>query len=185
MPLKCNERGGQEPNVVRTSKEKCFVAAALVSPLLFGTASAQTLTLSYALQSPTIEAQDSPITAERCLGFSASLIVSICRTAGWGSSRTTSAVEGAPERLAVENVESASLSGAGFLPVLGSSEIDTGQSREFTEAAAADVSFRLGSRYRRQSEAERQLSKSTDVVWESRLQNNAKALGIELQIPFH
>src|SRR5690349_22086805 len=124
MPLKCNERGGQEPSVVRTSRERCFVAAALVSPLLLGTANAQTLTLSYALQSPTIEARDSPITAERCLGFSASLIVSICRTAGWGSSRTTTAAEHPSQRLSVENGESASLSSAGFLPVLGSSGVD-------------------------------------------------------------
>jgi hypothetical protein len=172
--------------VVRTSKQKCFVAAALVSPLLLGTASAQTLTLSYALQSPTMEARDSPITAERCLGFSASLIVSICRTAGWGSSRTTSAVESPPERLSAENGENASPSSAGFLPVLGSSGVDAAQSRELSEAArAADLSLRVGSRYRREIDAQRQLSKSTDVVSESRLQNNVKALGIELQIPFH
>ena len=172
--------------MLRTSKEKCFVAAVLVSPLLWGTASAQTLTLSYALQSPTIEARDSPTAAERCLGFSASLIVSICRTAGCGSLRTTSAVESPAGRLSVENGENASLSRAGFLPVLGSSEFDAAPSRELSEAArAADLSFRVGSRYRREIDAERQLSKSTDVVSESRLQNNVKALGIELQIPFH
>jgi hypothetical protein len=177
---------GRSPRLVRTFKEKCFAAAVIASPVLVGAANAQSLTLSYALQSPTTETRHAAIAAERCLGFSASLIVSMCRTAGWRISRSSSTGQSTFERPGGENVEDASLSSAGFLPVLGSSEPDAGQSRELSEGArAADLSFRLGSRYRRQMDAERQLSKSTDVVSESRLQNNVKALGIELQIPFH
>jgi hypothetical protein len=60
-----------------------------------------------------------------------------------------------------------------------------GKESLIANAKAVDLLFRFGSKYRlRSADDGWELYKFTDPAYESRLQNNLKALGVELLFPF-
>jgi hypothetical protein len=77
------------------------------------------------------------------------------------------------------------------LPLLGSPGVDARLLRAGAKEAltgsvrTVDLMFRFGSKYRlRSADDGWELYKFTDPAYESRLQNNLKALGVELLFPF-
>lgn len=192
----------------------CFAVAIIASSgLLSAAASAQSLALSYALDLRFGSVQHSASFFDRCAGVSAAtLAAEACNVPGWalltpGANRKDAVVATATERaptpsgdLATPRVDSSETSSASasastaqqerpalgsappdprMLRVAGGTEVLTGSARN------VDLILRLGSKYRQKSGDENgQLYKFTDVAYESRLQNSAKAVALELVFPF-
>ena len=193
-------------------KHGCCAAAALASSgLIAGPVSAQTLALSYRLEVESARASQLVTPVDRCAGRGHAFIAAACSSPGWKLSTNATVADTPPVRyvpaanaaakdVATSDVDSRDTESPSpeltvtplyELPLLGSAEADARMprlegSKDLTgNFKTVDVNFRFGSRYRLTSADDGWGPyKFTDVAYESRVQNNMKALGLELLFPF-
>jgi hypothetical protein len=193
-------------------KHRCFAAAAIASSgLIAGPVSAQSLALSYGLEVESARTVQLVTPVDRCIGRGHAFIASACSSPGWKLPTNATVADTLPVRASVPAANAAAKDVATDgdsrdtespspeltvtplyeLPLLGSAEADARLprlegSKDLTgNLKTVDVNFRLGSRYRLTSADDGWGPyKFTDVAYESRVQNNMKALGLELLFPF-